>query len=394
MDALLSDLEGPIVRFDGVSNVRWVGIHLVRSLSGAIELKGCQHVELVGLKVSRCGGTGIAVNSGTENVVRSCDLYDLGETGIILTGGDRKTLRPCGHIAKNNHIWNVGVYRKTYAPGILIGSEWSGGGGDGNNVGCRIRHNLVHDTPHAGILYGGNDHLIELNEIARTVLTSSDMGVIYTLGDWASQGNVVRHNFIHDNPRSIGVYLDDGDSGDIIEGNLFVRNINGPSVCGGYHNIVTGNIVYDCNRFGLYIDARGVARGYDLKSRHYQKLISLPFQQPPWNARFPSPVRLPEIGTRIPQENQISGNVVARCPKPKHFNGKPAEFERSRVGDNAVFGNEDPGFVNTSENDFRLKRDAEVFKRFPQFKTLPVSDMGLIRDAYRNTPVNALGQAR
>lgn len=393
-DARLSDLEGPMVRFNGVSDVRWEGIHLVRSLSGAIELKDCQHVELVGLRVSQCGGSGIAVNGGTENVVRSCDLYDLGETGIILTGGDRKTLRPCGHLAENNHIWNVGVYRKTYAPGILIGSEWSGGGGDGSNVGCRIRHNLVHDTPHAGILYGGNDHLIELNEIARTVLTSSDMGAIYTQGDWASQGNVVRHNFIHDNPRSIGVYLDDGDSGDIIEGNLFVRNINGASVCGGHHNIVTGNIVYDCSRFGLYIDARGVARGYDLKSRHYQKLISLPFQQPPWSTRFPSLVRLPEIDTRIPQENQISGNVVARCPKPEYLNGKLEEFEASRVGDNAVFGNEDPGFVNASENDFRLRPDSEVFKRFPQFKSLPPSDMGLIRDAYRNTPVNAFGQTR
>jgi hypothetical protein len=392
--ARLLDMDQPLVRFDGVSHVRWEEIHYARGLGDAIELKDCHHVELAGLKIDLCGGNGIAVSGGSHNVVRSCDLADLGEAGIRLTGGDRKTLTPCNHLAENNHIQRVGVLRKTYAPGILIGSGWGGGGGDGNTVGCRVRHNLIHDTPHCGILYGGNDHVIELNEVARTVLTSHDMGAIYTQGDWGSQGNVVRHNYIHDSPRAIGVYLDDGDSGDTVEGNLFVRNMNGPSVCGGHHNVVTGNIVFDCNRSGLYIDARGVARGYDLASRHFQKLKALPFQQPPWSTRFPQLARLTETDPRIPRDNRITRNVVARCPKAENRNGKPEELLHSFFDENADFGNADPGFENAAQNDFRLRTDSAVFERFPRFEAPPVESMGLTRDSHRRVPVDADGKTK
>jgi hypothetical protein len=393
-DAKLSDMEGPMLRFNGVSHVRWEGIHVVRGLGNGLELKECRHVELAGLEVRQCGGSGVVVNGGSQNIVRSCDLHDLGESGIQLTGGERKTLTPSGHLAENNHIWRVGALRKTYAPGILIASEWGGGGGDGSAVGCIVRHNLVHDTPHAGILYGGNNHVIELNELARTVLTSSDMGAIYTQGDWASQGNLVRHNFIHDNPRAIGVYLDDGDSGDTVEGNLFVRNINGPSVCGGHHNVVRENVVFDCNRFGIYMDARGVARGYDLASRHYRKLRALPFQQSPWSERYPALVHLIEKDTRLPHDNLITRNVTARCPKPEHRNGRPDEFKHSVLEGNADFGAADPGFVDAARGDFRLRPDSAIFKNLPGFKAPPFKEMGLIRDAYRSAPVNAEGVAR
>ena len=392
--ARLADMEGPVIRFNGVKHARLEGVRVVRGLGHGVELKACEFVEVAGVEVTHCGGSGVVVNGGTENVVRSCDLHDLGESGVILMGGDRKTLRPCNHLAENNHIWRVGVLRKTYAPGILIGAEWGGGGGDGSSVGCRVRHNLIHDTPHAGILYGGNDHLIEFNEVARTVLTSSDMGAIYTQGDWASQGNVVRHNYIHDNPRAIGVYLDDGDSGDTVEGNLFVRNINGPSICGGHQNVVTGNLVFDCNRFGLYIDARGVARGYDLKSRHFQKLSALPFQQPPWSERYPLLAHLPETDPRIPRDNKMTGNVIARCPKAEYRNGKAEELQFSVVEGNLDLGKSSPGFVDEVHNDFRLRPDAVVFERLPGFKPLPFDQMGLVKDAYRSAPLNAEGGPR
>ena len=392
--ARLADMEGPVVRFNGVRHLRFEGVRVARGLGHGVELKECQRVEVAGVEVTYCGGSGVVVNGGSENAVRSCDLHELGESGVILIGGDRKTLRPCNHLAENNHISRVGVLRKTYAPGILIGAEWGGGGGDGSSVGCRVRHNLVHDTPHAGILYGGNDHVIEFNEVAHTVLTSSDMGAIYTQGDWASQGNVVRHNYIHDNPRAIGVYLDDGDSGDTVEGNVFVRNINGPSVCGGHHNVVTGNLIYDCNRFGLYMDARGVARGYDLKSNHFRALSALPFQQPPWSERYPLLVHLPESDTRLPRGNQVTGNVVAQCPKPEYRNAKPEELQYSVFDGNLDLGNSNPGFVDETHNDFRLKSDSAVFQRLPGFKALPFQKMGLEKDAYRSKALNAEGQAR
>ncbi|MEY5008977.1 MAG: hypothetical protein RLZZ253_116 [Verrucomicrobiota bacterium] len=392
--ARIADMDGPVLRLNGVRHLRLEGLRVVRGLSHGVELKECHAVEVRGLEVADCGGSGVVVQGGSEDMVRACDIHDTGESGILLMGGNRAKLEPAQHRAENNHIWRVGVYRKTYAPGILIGAEWGGGGGDGSSVGCVVRHNLIHDTPHAGILYGGNDHLIELNEIARTVLTSSDMGAIYTQADWASQGNVVRHNFIHDNPRAIGVYLDDGDSGDRVEGNLFVRNINGPSVCGGHHNIVTGNLVYDCSRFGLYIDARGVARGYDWNSRHAQKLRALPFAEQPWSNRYPLLGKLQESDPRLPSGNQITENVVARCPKPEYRNAKPDELKNTVMEKNLDLANADPGFVDAARHDYRLRPESPVFKAFPGFKPLPFPEMGLMRDEFRPKAVDADGRPR
>ena len=48
------------------------------------------------------------------------------------------------------------------------------------------------------MLYGGNEHLFELNEVYRVVMETGDAGAFYTGRDWTTQGNVLRHNFIHD----------------------------------------------------------------------------------------------------------------------------------------------------------------------------------------------------
>jgi hypothetical protein len=52
-----------------------------------------------------------------------------------------------------------------------------------------------------------------------------DVGVFYTGRDWASQGNVVRWNYIHDVAENHGFgsqafYLDDCDCGDVVMGNI------------------------------------------------------------------------------------------------------------------------------------------------------------------------------
>jgi hypothetical protein len=43
-------------------------------------------------------------------------------------------------------------------------------------VGQCVWHNLIHDYPHCTILFNGNDHLIEFNEIHRNALETGDVG--------------------------------------------------------------------------------------------------------------------------------------------------------------------------------------------------------------------------
>jgi len=96
-----------------------------------------------------------------------------------------------------------------------------------------VTHNLIHDSPHAAILYGGNDHRFEFNEVHDFLIESDDLGGFYTNNGWASYGNVVRHNFIHHTSHALGVYLDDADSGDLVEGNLMYRMGTGAAIGAG-----------------------------------------------------------------------------------------------------------------------------------------------------------------
>jgi hypothetical protein len=49
---------------------------------------------------------------------------------------------------------------------------------------------------------------------------------------------------------------------------------------------------------------------------------------------------------------------------------------------NLVYATGDPGFVDAAKGDFRLKLDAEVFRRIG-FHPIPVEEIGLYQDDYR-----------
>ena len=46
----------------------------------------------------------------------------------------------------------------------------------------------------------------------------------------------------------------------------------------------------------------------------------------------------------------------------------------------------DPGFVDAAKGDFRLRRDAEAFRRRPGFKPIPFAKIGLYADKLRPHP--------
>ena len=48
---------------------------------------------------------------------------------------------------------------------------------------------------------------------------------------------MVRYNFVHHSPAANGVYMDDGDSGDTVFGNVFYKTASGAFIGGGHDNI-------------------------------------------------------------------------------------------------------------------------------------------------------------
>jgi hypothetical protein len=143
---------------------------------------------IAGCAFRNFGLAAVTVEGGERNGVRSCDIHDTAAGGIILHGGDRKTLAPAGNYAENNHIHDYAVRLKTYQVAVEV-----------TGVGNRVAHNLIHDAPHIGIFLStsalGNDHLIEYNELHSLAKETGDVGAIYLCArDYTMRGTVIRYN--------------------------------------------------------------------------------------------------------------------------------------------------------------------------------------------------------
>lgn len=380
MEILLSDLATPLVELTDVSHVTFRGLVFEAGLGDGITIAGGSDDLLAGCTLRNLGGKGVVVKGGVHHGVLSCDLYALGQGGIYLSGGERKSLTPAGHFAVNNDIHHVGVRQRTYAPPISVGAYDAP-----SAVGCRIAHNLLHDVPHAGVLYGGNDHVLEYNEVCRVALDSGDVGAFYTWHDWTSRGNVVRYNFVHDSPGVNAFYMDDGDSGDTIFGNVVYQTIYGPFIGGGHDNIVRNNLIIDCEK-GIHIDARGVSRGYNLQNKGMVAAVNaVHYQQPPWSTRYPEMHNLLDFHPELPTGNVIEHNVTVHCKIGLHLGGKKEELQYSTIRDNLDLPDDALGFADVAQRNFTLSPNSPLYTKLPGFEPIPFEKIGLFVDEYRTT---------
>lgn len=381
-EVTLSLLTTPLISMKNVSHVTIRGLALEMSRGTGVQISGGAKNLVAGCTLTNLADTAVTISGGTGHGVLSCDLWNLGRGGISLSGGDRKTLTPGEHYAVNNHIHHFARLQRTYAGGIHLGG-----------VGNRAAHNRIHDTPHSAIFYGGNEHLIELNEIYDVALETSDVGALYTGRDWTSRGNVVRHNFIHDlasmdGVGTMGVYLDDCDSGDEVVGNVFYKAGRAAFIGGGRDNRVANNIFIEC-RQAIHLDARGLRRakpgtgvrdGWDLLA----KAEALNFRQPPWSARYPKLARVMDEEPLLPLGNVVEHNVAVDCEKWLNAGGdvRPC-LDRVVFQDNLILEGEDPGFLDRQAKNFQLKDDSMVYQKIPDFERIPFERIGLLTDEYR-----------
>ncbi len=373
---VIADLDAPVIAMKDASAVTIERLQFEGGLGKAIEITGGADVHIAGCDIRNFGGTAIAVNGGVRHTVESNDIHGIGEGGIYFAGGDRKTLTPAAHKAINNHIWSVGEVRKTYAPAISVAFDAPPA------VGVTLANNLIHDLPHAAVLYSGNDHLFERNEVHNVALDSGDVGAFYTTNDWTSRGNVLRHNFVHHVTGGNAFYMDDGDCGDTVTGNVIYRTAYGPFIGGGHDNVVRGNLVIEAAR-GLHMDSRGVARHYDKTDRHKMQLLgSVEWQKAPWLVKYPL---LQGIFDKpaYPVGNILEGNAMIDCKEPFHLDKDSQTV--STVRDNVVGSAAEAAFVDAARLDFRLRPGSKVLGRLPGLGEIPFLQIGLYLDAYRLT---------
>ena len=107
---------------------------------------------------------------------------------------------------------------------------------------------------------GGNDHVFEYNVVHDVCNASDDAGALYKGRNPSCRGNVIRYNLWRDIGSPMGhgtaaVYFDDGDGGDTVFGNIFVRcgypgkgSFGTVFSHGGHDNIAENNLFIDCQR--------------------------------------------------------------------------------------------------------------------------------------------------
>ena len=387
-EVLLSLCPHPLIKLNNVSYVVFRELALEATRGNAVEIHGGTSNRVAGCLIRNIGNIGVTIAGGTASGVLSCDLFDTGDGGVSLSGGDRQTLEPGSHFVENCHFARQGRWSKCYVPAVLMGG-----------VGMRASHNLIHDHPHCAILFNGNDHLVEFNEIHHIALETGDVGAVYTGRDYTYRGNQITGNFIHHTGGvgmgSMGVYMDDCVSGTEISSNIFYKVQRAAFLGGGRDHQVINNVFVECNH-AVELDGRGLDKSpvwHEMVNDTMRKRL----QEVPltlYRERYPAMKSLDayygtpgdkaitgEAFKGVPPENNlVKRNVCVGKWLNVYWHATPAML---RLENNLT--NAEPHFVKPpsdtcSAGDFALLADSPAWQF--GFKAIPVEKIGLQQDEF------------
>lgn len=367
----------PLVQIDHADNLTIAGFTMTCTRENAVVGTG-NALTLDGLLIKNVAANGVVLQ-GTGNLVENCEITHTGRGGISLSGGDRTTLTPGNNRAVNNHIHDFSEVYQTYQSGIRV-----------DGVGNVCAHNEISGSPHMAIGYGGNEHLIEYNDIHEVVLHSSDAGAIYAGYDWAGHGTVIRYNLL----RNIGgegftpdgIYWDDGLSGQTAYGNILI-NVKKYAflVGGGRDNVVRDNVILgesmqpilydDRNRDG-FVNGGWAHQACDTPDApHWRNLARVPYKSAVWAAKYPTLARVitdfekfndPDFPIN-PANSVVENNVIIN--KDARFGWMAQSvYDYNDIGENFTYHDCDEADFDPDTLKFRHPREG-----FPE---IPVEKIG------------------
>jgi hypothetical protein len=381
-----TDIEVSVLRsvvdIEGASHVRLEGLTFEGARGDAIVVRGGRDVRVERSVIRNVGSRAVVMN-GVEHQVLDCDIYDTGQGGIYLFGGDRSTLLPGELLAQGNRIHRFNRWVKTYRPAIFL-----------SGVGNGARQNLIFDGPHTGLLFYGNEHLIELNDLHTLALETGDVGAIYTGKDWTARGTVIRSNYLHDirgpgKHGSRGIYLDDQASGTVVQGNLFFR-VNAPLFIGGGRDNVADNNLFVQSSPAIHLDARGRTwqrtETDDPAGLLRRRLSEVPYQSGPFADRYPTLPGLLEQSPGSPIGNVVRRNGVVSGVPFELKDGVERELVIDRIFDDSsfVFSATTPLERKQFPEEFSLHRSSTALRA--GFSPLALDRMGCTARRWSRIP--------
>ncbi|MBR4858381.1 MAG: right-handed parallel beta-helix repeat-containing protein [Clostridia bacterium] len=374
-----------LINVDGAEYLCFDGIS-VRGTRGNGIVINSNNVTVKNCLISELSGNGVTVN-GYRNIITDCKFTHIGATAVDVKGGDRTTLTAGENIVENCLIHDFSEVSITEGQGVHLGG-----------VGNICAHNEIFNAPQQAIFYGGNNNIIEYNNIHDVCLLSSDSSAIYTGRRWDEVGTIIRYNAVYniggDGFTPHGIYFDDGASGQTVYGNI-ILNCNGYGflIGGGRNHSISNNIIVNCDKAFFYDErSRNAVLDKDFWFEHsregldmHRNLLASPWKSEVWQAEYPymaewslnyNDTENPDFIAN-PSGSKINGNIIV------HYKGDTGEFEESVQRYSDISGNgiyrffeTDKLFSDYESGNYEIKDIDELRKSFPDFRNIPFDKIG------------------
>lgn len=400
----VSELETPLFAIDDVRNVTIKNLNFTCSRGIGITMERTEHVLIDGCKFTNLGmvavfmGKGVQAESdslsvfavqpasrsigslvqyvydhtvfdreaGKNNGIVNCEVYNTGSGGFLISGGNRLTLEPGNNYIKNCSIHDFNRIERSYRPGIWI-----------TGVGNSISNCDIYNAPSAGVMLHGNNHVVEYNNFHHLVMDSDDMGALYFGRNPSERGQIVRYNYFHHiggAHKTMAVYHDDGACGMEVYDNVFYKAGTVAGFIGGGKDNPYHNNIFIETKYAGHIDDRlkHWARAMLVKDGTFQKrLEAVNYKNPPYSIQYPHLSKYFEDDPEIPKRDTFSRNVLV-----KMLNRVEGKQDWLPFTDSNYETNEDPGFENYAAENFKLRKDAVIWKKIPGFRNIPFEKIG------------------
>ena len=379
-----------------LSYVAFNGLNVTSTRANGFNLSSVDHITIENCTIYDISRDAISL-SGSNALIQNNEIYEIGYNAINISGGDTKTLTKADNLIYNNKIHTWGQICRTYMHAVNI-----------YGCGTTVSHNEMYDAPHTAVSYDGPMNTVEYNEIYNVCMETGDCGAIYAMRSFDHYGSVVKYNLIHDiggpGTWALGIYWDDGLSGQTAYGNIVVNVTgHGINIGGGRDNVIENNLFIDWAQRGNH------AIHYDNRARDYadegggqeeqtvemaERLAQLQKQQE-WLDAFPGygdiiPYTYDYAGDRDDPmlscnaaNSTVRNNIaVLTSPTPydsDYFTGRGTVTENLGTYENSIeIQDPDHTFIPGFEKgDYTIAEDAEVFAA--GFVRIPLEEIGLVK---------------
>lgn len=245
----LTQLKQPFITISNSSSISIQNIAFLNSRDRAVIVKNSDNIQFFNCQFKNLGSYAIHVDKGSSDcVIDNCLIKDVGVGGIILEGGNRKTLTKGNNIVTRSTITNFNRIDGAYRPAIRI-----------DGVGNIVDQCEISQAPNMAIRIYGNDHKIINCHFFDICQTINDQGVIYTGRNPSERGHIIKGNIFRDITTSwdnTSVYIDDGACGMTIQNNIFFKPGRYAVLIGGGSAIAVKDNLFVDGNVAIHLDNR------------------------------------------------------------------------------------------------------------------------------------------